>query len=219
MITPGLFNGVYSYLEAARLLGVSSGRVKRWADGYTFARKNDVGVSPPILQTDRTTGVLSFPELWELMFVKEYAALGVSIPRIRETAQALSEVVGEYPFSSGQVMVSGRELLVESAAGVLQRPDVGQFVADFALSLAKHIEIRGDRVSRYNPPEFEGLIYLDRERRGGEPVVSDRAIATRVIHALWMKEQSVASVSEYFELSPELVSAAVRYEGQWRLAA
>ena len=216
---PGLRHGIYSYREASRLLGVTSQRVSRWEDGYQFQRKYDRGESAPVLQTVRHQGVLSFPELWELMFVKEYIALGVSLTQVRATAEVLAKQVGQYPFSTSKIMVQGRQLLVHTSEGLLKRPDVGQLVADFAEDLAEHVDLRQDRVGRYSVPEFDKIIYLDQERRGGEPVATERAIPTRMIFDLWEKERDIRSVGEYFELTDGEVSAAVRYEGQWRIAA
>ncbi len=216
---PGLHIGVYSYPEAARLLGVSAPRVARWANGYTFPRKYDHGESKSVPQTSRHAGVLSFNELWELMFVKEYVAFGVPLPLIRETAEALASEVGDFPFSTSDVLISGRELLVKTAEGVLKRAEIGQLVADYAAAMAQHVEIRHKHVGGYDIPEFDKLVYLDKELRGGETVISERAIPTRIVYNLWDKEKQVESVAEYFELSAELVSVAIRYEGPWRLAA
>jgi len=35
-VVPGLEYGIYSYAEAARLLGVTRQRLVRWADGYFY---------------------------------------------------------------------------------------------------------------------------------------------------------------------------------------
>lgn len=91
---PGLIYGVYSYPEAARLLGVPSRRVARWADGYSFQLKYGRSRSGPVLQTPRNAGVLCFQELMELFFVREYLALGVKLPHIRATAEALAKATG-----------------------------------------------------------------------------------------------------------------------------
>lgn len=216
---PGLFLGVYSYPEAARLLNVTPRRVKRWADGYGFQLKYGFSHSRPVLQTRRHEGVLTFEELWELFFVREYVAFGVALPQVRMAAEALAEEFGPFPFSNAKLLVNGRDLLVEGAGRVLMRPDIGQLVADFALDMAKQVDIREDQVGRYHPEEFGRVIYLDREIRGGEAVVSEFAIPTRVIFALWEQEKDIAAVADYHEISPQVVSAAVRYEGQWRLAA
>lgn len=211
-------HGVYSYAEAARLLRVPSARVSRWADGYTFKRKYDHGVSGPLLQTERRQKILSFHELWELMFVKEFIGLGVPLPQIRETAENLAREVGAYPFSSSKLLVQGRQLLVKAADG-LHRGDVGQLVADYAEQMAVYVEIRQDRVGRYNVPEYNQVVYLDKDVRWGEPSVSPRAIPTRIVFELYAKEQDLESVADYYELDAKHVSAAIRFESEWRLAA
>jgi uncharacterized protein (DUF433 family) len=215
-----LEDGVYSYAEAARLLGVSRQRLARWADGYLYPRREGEGFSMPVLHArDHLRGVLTFPELIELFFVREFVALGVSLQHIRKTAEALAREVGEFPFSRKQVLVEGRTLLVREAAGLLKRPDIGQLAADFAEQFAQQIEFEGDLATRYYPPGYERRIYLDRRIRAGEPVVSERAIPTRVIYALWQREKDLQSVADYFEVSETGVSAAIRYEGEWRLSA
>ncbi|MEQ1823552.1 MAG: DUF433 domain-containing protein [Fimbriimonadaceae bacterium] len=216
---PGLRNGIYSYREAANILCVAPQRVSRWADGYTFPRKHGVGESRPVLQTSRQYRILTFLELWELMFVKQYIALGVKLPQIRGTAEALAKEVGEYPFSRSDILVHGRQLLTKTADGFLKRADIGQLVADYAEKLVPHIELRQETVGRYNIPEFKKVVYLDKDRRGGEPVVSERAIPTRLVYSMWEQEEDIKSVAEYYDLPEAQISAAIRYEGLWRLAA
>jgi hypothetical protein len=48
-VVSGLEDGVYSYAEAARLLGVSRQRLARWADGYFYPRRTGEGFSAPVL--------------------------------------------------------------------------------------------------------------------------------------------------------------------------
>jgi uncharacterized protein (DUF433 family) len=219
-VVPGLEYGIYSYAEAARLLGVTRQRLARWADGYFYSRRAGEAFSAPVLHArEHRRGVLTFPELIELFFVREFVALGVSLQHIRKTAEALSREVGEFPFSCKQVLVEGRKLLVREAKGLLKRPDIGQLVADFAEQFAQQIEFDGDLATRYYPLGYERQIYLDRRIRGGEPVVSERAIPTRVIYALWQREKDLHSVADYFKVPESVVSAAVRYEGEWRLSA
>jgi uncharacterized protein (DUF433 family) len=216
---PGLRNGVYSYQEAARLLNVSSQRVVRWADGYSFKLKYGMGKSEPVLQTERHAGVLSFPELFELFFVRAYAALKVPLPKIRATAEALAKDIGPYPFSRSKLIVEGRRLLVWHSEDLLMQPDIGQLVADFADGLKERVEFRDEMAGRYKPEGYERWIYLDREIRGGEAVVTEHAIPTRAIYGLWEKERNLGVVAEYHDIDEAAVHAAIRYEGQWRLAA
>ncbi|GIV18127.1 MAG: hypothetical protein KatS3mg022_3562 [Armatimonadota bacterium] len=157
----------------------------------------------------------------ELFFVREYSALGVPLPHIRATAEALAKELGPFPFTRKRLLVGGRELLVRHGEDILRRPDIGQLVADFAESLVRHVELEADEVSRYYPPTFEREVLLDRQIRAGEPVVweADYAIPTRVIYDLWETEKDVDSVADYFSIPPHKVSVAIRYESEWRLVA
>ncbi len=90
----------------------------------------------------------------------------------------------------------------------------------FAEEFAKWVEFdEQGEVRRYYPPEYARQVYLDRAIRGGEPVVSERAVPTRIIYDLWQKEQDIASVADYFELPESVVEVAIRYEGELRLSA
>ncbi|RYG44328.1 hypothetical protein EON79_15120, partial [bacterium] len=110
-LAPGLEHGVYSYGEAAAVVGVSRERLRRWADGYTDKRKHDLGVKEAVLQSERRKGVLNFYELIELFFVREYVNLAVPLEQVRQTAKRLAERIGPYPFASAELVVAGRELL------------------------------------------------------------------------------------------------------------
>lgn len=216
---PGLFNGVYSYQEAGRLLGVPSKRVGRWADGYTFEGRHGRRESGPILRTSRYRGVLSFQELVELFFVREYVNMGVHLSHVRDTAVALEPELGRYPFASADLPVNGRELIVATAEDQLHRPDIGQVIASFAATMVKRVDFEEGMISRYRPPDFEDRVFLDLNIRSGEAVVGDYAIPTRSVYSLWKKERQKTSVASYFAITNQDVSLAVRYEAAWRQAA
>ncbi len=219
-IHPGLLYGVYSYTEAGRILKVTRQRVARWAEGYSYPLRTGWGQSAPVLQSkEHHKGVLSFPELIELFFVREFTALGVALPHIRKTAEALATEFGPFPFTRVPVLVNGRELLVRETERILRRPDIGQIVFSFAEDFAQWVEPEEDMVRRYYPPEYRKVVYLDRTIRAGEPVVSEYAVPTRIIYDLWLKEQDTESVAEYYNLPVPVVEVAIRYEGELRLAA
>jgi uncharacterized protein (DUF433 family) len=217
---PGLRKGVYSYQEAGRLLNVTAQRVSRWADGYVFKLKYGIGTSGPVLQAPaHDAGVLTFEELLELFFVRQFVGLGVALQHVRATAEALAHEIGPFPFSKKPLLVGGRELLVRTASGQLQRADVGQLIADFADWMCAQVQIEGNEVRRYFPPAFERKVFLDPKIHGGEPSITEFAIPTRIIYSLWKIERDLHAVADYHDISAEAVSLAVRYEGEWRLAA
>lgn len=216
---PGIGTGVYACKEAAGIIGVTSQRVRRWADGYTYKVKYGQRSSKPILQTDRVPGVLSFYELIELMYVREYDALGIRLDHIRTTAEKLSVKFGEYPFASAKLLVSGKELLQPFIDGEYVRPDVGQLVADFAAQLSRSVEIEKDVIARFFPPTYDRAIVLDPAVSAGEPIITDQGTPTRVLFNLWKIEQDIDVVADYYDVTRESVSAAIRFESEWRQSA
>jgi uncharacterized protein (DUF433 family) len=225
---PIIGDGVYSYRQAARLLSVTSQRVRRWAEGYTYQVKFGLKRARPVLQSrQHIRGILSFPELFELFFVKEFVALGVQLPQVRRASEWLAERCGEFPFTNSEVFVEGGkviasigEVLVEaaSAQSMFHYADVARLVADFAKQMRRKIEFVDDRVVRYYPA-VERIVYLDRRIRMGEPVAGKHAVPTRAIYDLWKAEQDLNAVKSYFDLSETVVSAAIRFEGELTLAA
>lgn len=88
--------------------------------------------------------------------------------------------------------------------------------ADGALA-ATDVEAKFD--ARYTPTEYHGRLYLDAGISGGQPVVSEFAVPTRSVYGLWKVEGDVDLVADHYDISAEEVSAAVRFEAEWRKAA
>jgi uncharacterized protein (DUF433 family) len=218
---PGLAHGAYTYKEAAAIIGVSPARVRRWADGYAYKRRYVVGQSLPILQTSRDTKVLNFYEMIELLFVREYVELNVTIPSIRATAERLAENFGPYPFANADLYVAGRELVTPLENGVSHRADIGQLVSDFA---AKKVLVRTkfDQSNRivyaYTMPDFD-RVTLNARIKMGEPTVSDHAIPTRSIYRLWIAEKAFEPVCDYFDIELGDIKAAIEFESKVKFSA
>src|SRR5450631_329365 len=86
-VSAGLGRGVYTGRETARLSGLRSERVTRWARGYSFSTPSGAkSSSPPIFAVDRPTDgplALSFLDLVEILFVRAFLDQGVSMHTIR----------------------------------------------------------------------------------------------------------------------------------------
>src|SRR5258708_30938166 len=80
-------HGVYTTAEASRLTGISSGRIRRWMEGYTFVRNGVVRTSPPVLSRspdalpESEAMTISFRDLIEIMCVNGFLDAGARWPR------------------------------------------------------------------------------------------------------------------------------------------
>jgi len=121
--------GIYSRSEAARLLGVTPSRLRRWVSGYTYhyeyAERRRTGHQPPVVAPDlpKLDGfvALSFAELMELRVVKALIEAGVSLQRIRSASRIAADVFQTgHPFASKRVFTDGERIfspLSQDSAG------------------------------------------------------------------------------------------------------
>src|SRR5947207_2644018 len=103
---------LYSVAEAARLLGISARKARRWLEGYEVA-----GTSyPPVVREDPTgSDIVSWGEFVELGYLREYRNKGVPLQQLRPVIDKLRERYGTpYPLANHKPFVGpGRKLVME----------------------------------------------------------------------------------------------------------
>ncbi len=214
-----LGKGIYGMVEASRLLRRPVARVRRWANGYTYNRTYDVGHRPPVLQTERNDkAALTFAELVELFFVREYSSAGVKIQEIRATAEALKEEYGEHPFARKPLLTDGKRLIAVSEHGFIS-PSTSQLVADFAAMFVRELEFADDFARLWRPKEGEAEIVIDPARALGEPIIEVTGTPTRTVFATFLLEQDFVRVADYYDLTPTQVRKAIEFELRFADAA
>src|SRR5437867_6565520 len=119
--------GLYTMPEAARLLRVPVGKLRRWAQGYSLAASRH---SAPMFRRDypelAENGILTFQELIELCLVSQFRQAGVSMQTIRTTARWAAELFEtNHPFAVRRFHTDGKRLFAEmelpAEKGVPQR--------------------------------------------------------------------------------------------------
>lgn len=216
---PSLGTGIYTVAEAARLLKVSPRKVAGWAKQYVNHRDGEIRVSPPILdRTGNESGLITFHDLVELFFVREFRNAGVSLPHIRGVARILRESWGTpYPFAEQRLAELGRRLVDrEDMKVIMDKQQVFQFAQDFfqdfdfdATGLAK----------TWSPLGKEKLIVLDPHRSFGAPIDIRSGVRTDVLYGAYQAEGNVEAVAQWYEVAREAVDQAIEFEVRWRKAA
>ncbi len=142
--------GIYSRSDAARLLGVTPSRLRRWVSGYTYhytyRTRRRTGQQPPVVSPDLPkiddTIALSFVELMELRVVKALIERGVSLQRIRAASRLASEIFGTlHPLASKRVFTDG-EKIFSSLSQDVSDPDLIELSKDkqFQVILGRVLE-------------------------------------------------------------------------------
>lgn len=215
----------YGLAEVDRLLGLKPQTARRWIDGYSRSGR----WYEPVVRPESTGDELvTWGEFVETRLLAEYRELGVRMFHLRPAVERLREELGtRYPLALARpyLDIAGRELVQRVQADVRLDADLqivvvrsGQFLlapsAERFVASADFDE--GGVVRRLRPFADIDDVWLDPERRSGHPTV--RATPTDVIAEQFRAGTPVVSIAADYDLPPEYVEAAIRYELRAALA-
>jgi uncharacterized protein (DUF433 family) len=218
--------GLYTVPDAARLTGVSVGKVRRWLKGYDFRSGKLVRHSEAVWQGElrpvENKLALSFRDLLELRFVDAFIGAGVSWRTMRRAhKKAQNELKTTHPFCSNRIFTDGRNILLRQAeedddhALVNLATDQTEF-SRVVEPFRKQLEFSGNEIVWW-PLGRGRQIVLDPKRNFGQPSVARSGVPTRVIARSVKTNRSIETVSHWFEVSEREVRDAIEFE--MRLAA
>ncbi|MGV8838696.1 MAG: hypothetical protein ACWA6X_00165 [Bauldia sp.] len=223
--------GSYTAVEAARLLGIPARKVRRWLAGYVYREPNgDQRAMPPLwevqLPSTDTHLELGFRDLIELRFVKGFVAAGVGLGAIRKVLDFARDCVGDsHPFSTRRFKTDGRRIFLDSLERIDSQTELlelrsRQYVFRQVVERTfKDLDVDRDRVARWRPYQGKPSIVIDPQRSFGQPIAAEFGVPTVVISEAVDAEGSQQRVAALFEISPEAVRDAVRFEESLKAAA
>jgi uncharacterized protein (DUF433 family) len=223
--TPIYLNaGVYTVAEAARLTGVSSGRIRRWLRGYRYTSRKKRYSSPPLwkgqFQPIENKLALGFLDLIEVKFVDAFLNAGVSWDMLHK-ARALAEkwFPGEsHPFCTKRFLTDGREIFLElhretGEPSLIEIANKQQVFRQIMLPFLTQLEFSTDNIlERWWPCGREHRIAVDPKRNFGQPTIFQEGIPTLTLARSVRANGAVREVARWFEISAEAVREAVEFE-------
>jgi uncharacterized protein (DUF433 family) len=222
--------GLYSFPEAARIIGVNAAKLRRWVGQYRRKAPGADHLSKPVIARYFQDGqhVLTFLELVELLFVRLFREEGVRMPVIRRAAEeAARRFDTPYPFAVKRFDTDGDRIfstLQEEPREERVVTELGkkQLVFDTVVRpFFRKLEYRdsGDAL-RYWPMDREGRVVLDPQRSFGKPIDAETGVPTRALYdaVLAGGGQSPEVVAEWFGVPLEAVQAAVAFEASLQAA-
>lgn len=207
--------GIYTIPEAARILGVRAGKVRRWASEDS----NGCGV---IERSFPDEGILTFAELMELHFIRMFRAEGVSLQTIRKASDTAAKLFHtDHPFAMKRFDTDGRNIFATLTAKETNEEIVadlrkGQLVFQKIIKpFFKKLEYRGSESPiRYWPLEKSGRIVLDPERRFGHPIDAESGVPVDAILSELQAGggQEGPTVAKWLDIPLEAVQAAIQFQ-------
>jgi uncharacterized protein (DUF433 family)/DNA-binding transcriptional MerR regulator len=207
--------GVYSVAEAARLTGISAGRIRRWLRG----QRRDAAVEPL---------VLSFRDLLEVRFVDAFRKHGVSWKAIRVAAERAEEIVQDaHPFSTKRFKTDGSSIFAdivqktgeESLLDLVKSQYELKSVVDPFLFEGLEFSDPGIEPVRWWPLGRNHRVVIDPERSFGQPIVVPESVPTAVLARAVQAEGSVEAVARWYLVDAQAVEDAVEFESRLATAA
>lgn len=208
---------IYSFADVDRLVGLHSGTARRWIDGYSRA-----GVHyPPVLRPEQT-GVesVTWGEMVEARLLAEFRYKGVSLQRLRPAVERLRDELGAYPLAQARPLldVQGRELVQRVQDEVSLQRELhlvvvrsGQAVLNVPTQrFADSAEYDGGVVASLRPLSRAPTVQMDPGRSFGQPAI--RSVRTEILAEEYRAGATREHLAELYELSPEQVDDALRYE-------
>ena len=218
---------VYGVVEAAGYLGLRSDRVRAWLDGY---ERVGTTYAPVVREVHTGSEVVTWGEFVELGYLREYRRKGVPLQKLRPVIEALRrEFRTPYPLATAKPFVMGKELVLAlqeendlpSAIAIVVRS--GQTIAltpearRFFQKVDFDAPASGGAARRLLPAGPASPVVIDPLVRSGRPNVS--GVATERLWELHDAGESVHEIAEGYDLTAELVRAAIAYEEQQRSLA
>lgn len=216
-----LGKGIYTIPEAARLIGVNYTKVRGWVVGYPQTK------GPPIIHNQigeyRNKIALSFINLMEARFIAYFARFGVHVKSIRYMAEEAKRLIETpHPFATKTIFKTDTKIIYAEVAEKtgdkklydLKRKNWAYYEV-IESSLLEGVEFNAeDVVSAWYPnPNRYPHIVIRPQIAFGQPALAEVGVPTRaLLNAFDAEGETYESVAGWYEVTPDFVREAVRFE-------
>jgi uncharacterized protein (DUF433 family) len=212
--------GAYTISEAARLLGMTPVRLRRWIYGYEY--EGGEGSQPalwrPQYEPEDNGQLIGFRDLIEARIVDGLRRAGFGLPTIRSCITTAREILGdEHPFSTTAFKTDGRKLFLD-IVGSVEDPVMydlrsrQRVFREVVLPSLSGLDFGPEVAERWWLVPGRRTIVADPERSFGQPIVAASGLLTsRVLQEL-KAEGTPERVAKLYQLPVSSIRDALRFE-------
>jgi uncharacterized protein (DUF433 family) len=217
----------YPLAEAARLVGLSSGQVRRWLKGYEFhyptKRQPQLRHSkkPPVVPrgVDVEATYVSFLNLIDLLLVREFLREGFTLQQLRSIFAEAKRILKIDHLAYKTFFTIGRKVFLEiDDKAIVALMSGGQLAIDkFIRELGHQIEFDEETklAIRWYPLHPDRNVVIDPHVSFGHPVVAGRRITTSNVFDFYQAEhRKIDVVCDWMDIEQAKAESAVRFELQ-----
>lgn len=214
--------GIYGVQDAARLIGMQAGTLRRWLMGYSYRHAGSDADQPalwrPQYGPQEGELLLGFRDLIEARIVHALRSRGIGLPTIRLCLdRARAFICDQRPLSTRQFKTDGRTIFLEITEGLdepqlvdlKRRQGVFRTVVEPSLS---GLEFGTQAAERWWLLPGKQTIVADPAFAFGQPTAAGRGVTTTSITQAIRAEGSVQRVAQLYDLKAAVVRDAERFE-------
>jgi len=215
----------YPTAEAARLVRLSRGRVKRWLEGYEFEYETKSqpfirhSRKKPVIRDSqyRSSAYVSFLDLIDLLLIREFLKQGFSLQELRLLFDEVRERKQIHHLAYETFFTLGKNVFWEMSQGSLMKLSSGGQLALSQLITELGHQIDFDEETkiaiRWFPMHPDRNVVIDPRVSFGHPIISGRRITTSALFDLYNAEkQDAEHVCKWMNISSDQLESAVRFE-------
>jgi len=219
-----LGKGIYTLPSASRIIKIDSQKMRRWVNGYTRQRDAEPHYSEPLIKPEfkhvPDNAVLSFLDLMELLFIKNFVQHGISIQKIRKAAASAAALLNtSHPFAVRKMYTDGKGIFAryaeENKDPLLLDLIHRQFQFDEVIAplLYENIDFDVyDCARKWWPDGKNSGVVLDPQRNFGRPILDRHNVRTELIYELYKTNHSLDEISDWYELGKDEIEVAIGFE-------
>ncbi len=208
--------GLYSMVEAARLLNTPRRTLSRWVEGYVQVIQSGTREYAPLIERDDESA-LTFGDLVELMYVRGFRDAGVGLDEIRNTAAKFRlEWDVQYPLATKRFATDGRALLINQG-GDWKHALTGQQQAFFD-ELGRQLIHLDNVVSEWRPLGTDHLVLLNPDRSFGKPIEVNSGAHTYILAQAALGEKDLEKVAWWYGTTVAGINDSAEFEGKYKAA-
>ncbi|WP_346906518.1 helix-turn-helix domain-containing protein [uncultured Roseibium sp.] len=214
--------GLYSFAEAARLLGINPSKLNRWLKGYNFKGISYQPLWDAEVVLDDGDKFLGFRDLIELKVAIEFVKLGVSANKIRRAIELSRELFQEsYPLTADKFKTDGKNIFIkimeENDGGKIEERIINTFKRQYEFSRIidrslQWVDFDENRIpTQWWPLGKNKNILVDPGRAFGQPIEKESGVPTAIL-AQAANDVGIKSAAEIYDVSNEAIKRALEFE-------
>lgn len=214
-IEPQIGKGIYSIPDAAAILNMPVGKVRRWVKKYwefEFLQKNEMSYT----WGESREKAFHFLTLIEIIAVDSFREIGVSFPKIKLAHSRLSKILNtNYPFAHAELMTDGKRIfhkyLEDSLLEVDEKQQFSftQLVAPYCRKI--DFQNKTQLAERFWPLGKEHEIVVDPHHSFGQPVIKGTNTTVETIYSMINAGESPEFVASIYDVNLSAVEDVISF--------